>query len=461
MPKNELDKKEFYKKLISLVLPITFQQLMLASVSASDALMLGELSQESMSAVSLAGEVQFVFNLFIAAITIGVSAFASQYYGKGNKKAIENIIGIAYLITLPISILFSLLATAIPELIMRLLTNEPTLIALGAKYLRAVGLSYFLCGVSQIYLCIMKNCGNAFQSSAISVSCVIINIVLNWILIFGYFGFPKLGVVGAALATVLSRLIETIWTLSSLLKTNALKIRIRLIFNNDKRLRSDFFKHVLPVFGNEIVWGIGFSMSTAIIGRLGDDAIAANSVANVLKNLLVCLCLGLGSGGSVLVGNELGAGNVEKAKAYGDKLCVIAVLLGALTGGMLLLSSVFVKSYANLTPKAKEYLTKMLFVCAYYVIGKSINSTTIGGLFCVGGDTKFGLFCDAITLWGITVPASLIAAFVLNLPVMAVYVILNLDEIIKLPAVYIRYKKYKWLKDLTIEKEDLTYEKQD
>lgn len=200
-------------------------------------------------------------------------------------------------------------------------------------------------------------------------------------------------------------------------------------------------------------------MSTVIIGRLGDDAIAANSVANILKNLLVCLCLGLGSGGSVLVGNELGSGNVEKAKAYGDKLLVIAVILGAITGGALLLSSIFVKSYANLTPKAKEYLTKMLFVCAYYVIGKSINSTTIGGLFCVGGDTKFGFFCDAITLCGIVVPASLIAAFVLKLPVMAVYVILNLDEIIKLPAVYIRYKKYKWLKDLTIEKEDVTYGK--
>lgn len=246
MPKNALDKKEFYKKLVSLVLPITFQQLMLALVSASDALMLGSLNQESMSAVSLAGEVGFVFNLFIAAVTIGVSAFASQYYGKENKKAIENIIGIAYIVTLPISLLFSVITAAIPELIMRLLTNEPTLIIIGAKYLRAVSLSYFLCGVSQVYLCIMKNCGNAFRSSAISVSCVVINIFLNWVLIFGYFGFPKLGVIGAAVATVLSRLIETIWTLSSSLKTNAIKIRFRLIFNNDKRLRSDFLGTYCP-----------------------------------------------------------------------------------------------------------------------------------------------------------------------------------------------------------------------
>lgn len=443
------NKKEFRKKLLALVLPIAFQQFMLAVVSASDAVMLGMLNQDAMSAVSLAGQIQFIFNLFIAAMTIGTSMFAAQYWGKGDKLSIEKLTAVVYSITIPVALLFSVLTATIPVTLMKIFTNETVLIEYGSKYLRSVSFSYIFCGISQVYLCIMKNSGRAFTSSLISSICVLLNIVLNAFFIFGLIGLPAMGVIGAALATVIARFIEMLWSLFDSVKKERIKIRIKYFLKSDKNLVKKYWKYTLPVLGNEIVWGFGFTMGTIIIGRLGSDAIAANSIATIVKNLAVCFCLGLGTGGGILIGNELGAGKIEQAKTYGGKLCKISIISGVLTSCVILLISPLVRIIANLTPQANEYLKYMFIVCAYYVIGKSINGTTIGGIFCAGGDSKFGLICDTVTLWIIVVPISLIAAFVLKLPVMAVYVIINLDEIIKIPAVYKHYKKYKWIKNLT------------
>lgn len=443
--------RTFYKQLWSLVLPIAFQQFMLSAVSASDAVMLGKLSQDSMSAVSLAGQVQFVFSLYLAAMTIGASMFAAQYWGKKDTKTVERILGMVLAFTLPVSFLFTLAAALTPSVLMRIFTSEPILIAYGAEYLRAVSLSYLLCGISQILLCIMKNSGRATQSSLISSACVVINIVLNALLIFGLFGFPKLGITGAAVATVIARAVEMVWAYLDSLAGNRVKLRVGYLIHIDNGLCGSFWKYVTPVLGNEIVWGVGFTMSSVIMGHMGSDAVAANSIASVAKNLLICFCMGIGSGGGIMIGNELGAGNLEKAKLYGDRITKLSVLSGILTGGLLLCISPLILQYTDLTPQAKETLRWMFVICSYYIIGKSVNSTTIGGIFCAGGDSKFGFLCDAITLWGITVPLGLLAAFAWDLPVLAVYFIVNLDEIVKLPAVYKHYKKYKWVKNLTKE----------
>lgn len=449
------EKNILKEKLVSLVLPVTLQQFMLAVISASDAVMLGAKSQSAMGAVSLAGQVRFIFNLFLSAITIGTSMFAAQYWGKGDKPAIERITGVSYFVTLPVSLLFTVFTLAMPAQLMRILTNEPLLVEYGAKYLRTVSFSYICCGISQVYLCVMKNSGRAVKGSIIGSVCVVLNIALNALLIYGFAGLPALGIAGAALATVIAGFVEALWALSDGTKAGRIKIKARYCIRPDKTALKEFWKYTLPVLGNEFVWGVGFTMGTIIIGRMGADAIAANSVATITKNLVVCFCLGLGSGGGVLIGNELGEGNFKRAKEYGDALCRISVLSGVIAGIVLLLLNPLIRTFANLTPTANEYLKYMLFVCAYYVIGKSINCTTIGGIFCAGGDGKFGLLCDAITLWVIVIPCSLIAAFALKLPTMAVYVIINLDEIIKLPAVYKRYKKYRWVKDLTRKGESL------
>ena len=310
-----IQKGDFGKKLLTLVLPIAFQQFMLATVSASDAIMLGMIDQDSLSAVSLAGQVQFVFNLFLAAMTIGTSIFAAQYWGKGDKEAVEKVLAIALRISSVVSVVFFAAAVFFPAFLMRIFTPDVQLIASGIRYLRVVGISYVLCGVSQIYLCIMKNSGRAGKSTVISSVAVVLNIILNAVFIFGLWGAPEMGIAGAALATVISRIVELLWALLDSVKPGRIKVRGAFIIHTDVHLKRDFWKYTLPVLGNELVWGCGFTMYSVIMGHLGTDAVAANSIANIVKNLIACFCLGLGSGGGIIVGNELGAGRPARGRS--------------------------------------------------------------------------------------------------------------------------------------------------
>lgn len=448
------NKSNFSKKLFTLILPITFQQFMLALVSASDALMLGMLSQDELSAVSLAGQITFVENLFLAAMTIGLSMLASQYWGKKDLVSVEKIFGYIMKVTAGISFLFFVVSLAMPDILMRIFTNEESLISGGAIYLRTVSLSYFLTGISQIYLCILKNSSKAITASIISSVSVVLNIFLNAVFIFGLFGFPKLEIAGAALATVIAKLIEVVWCVAETLKKGSIHLKLRYIVHSDKLLKNDFWKYTLPVLGNQVAWGAGFTMYSVIMGHLGTDAVAANSLANILKNLIVCLCVGLGSGGGIIVGNELGAGNLDTAKAYGRKLFHLAIIFGIISGFIMLMLSPLILKFGNLSDTANHYLKWMIIMCSVYMVGKFINATIIGGIFCAGGDSKFGLICDTITMWCITVPIGFFVAFVLKLPILVVYLIINIDEVIKLPAVYNHYKKYLWVKDLTAKTEE-------
>ena len=440
--------KEFTQKLISLILPITFQQFMLALVSASDALMLGMISQDALSAVSLASQVTFVENLFLAAMNIGLSMLAAQYWGKNDRTSVEKIFAYVMKITAVVSFSFFIVSLLIPNLLMLLFTNDKDLIEGGTVYLKTVSISFFRTGISQIYLCILKNSGKAVKAGIISSVSVIINIFLNAVFIFGLFGMPKLEIAGAALATVISRLIEIIWCVSGSVKKDSVHLKLIYVIHNDVPLKKDFWKYTLPVLGNEIVWGVGFTMYSVIMGHLGTDAVAANSIANIIKNLIVCFCIGLGSGGSIMVGNELGAGRLDTAKEYGGKLCRLSVILGIISGIVMFMLSPLILKLSNLSDTANHYLKWMIVMCSVYMVGKSVNTATIGGIFCAGGDSKFGFICDCITMWCITVPLGFIAAFALKLPVFAVYLIINLDEMVKLPAVYKHYKKYLWVKDL-------------
>ena len=450
-----MDRREFRRKLTSLILPITFQQFMLAVVSASDALMVGAIGQDLLSAVSLASQITFVYNLFLMAMTIGTSMFAAQYWGKGDKDAVERILGIVLRSSMSVSFVFFFAATFLPGLLMRIFTTDPQLIHYGVQYLQIVGVTYLLCGISQVYLCIMKNSGLASMSMLISSAAALLNIILNAVLIYGLFGAPRMEAGGAAAATAIARGVELLWVFAELTKKGRIKIRFAYIRRPDQGLRKNFWHYTLPVLGNELVWGGGFTMYSVIMGHLGTDAVAANSIANIAKNLIASLAGGIGNGGSIMVGNELGAGRLETAKAYGRKLCHIAVVSGILSGIFLLLLSPLVLEITDLSPQAEEYLRWMLAMCAVYMVGKYVNGTTIAGIFCAGGDSRFGFLCDAVTLWCFTVPVGLLAAFVFKWPVLAVYFIVNSDEIVKLPAVYRHYRKYKWLKDLTVREEGL------
>ena len=440
-------KRSLRKEIVSLALPIALQQFMTALVGACDAIMLGKLSQDAMSAVSLATQVTFVFNLFMFAFMAGENMFVAQYYGKGDYTGISQVFSLVTKICGCIAVVFLAGTLFFPEQLMRILTNEETLIVLGSEYLRVIGISYVFSGIAQTFLAIMKNCCAVNMSTLINGVMVILNIALNAVFIFGLSGFPKMGIKGAALATVLATVVQFLWSVGYVLcRIRAVKFSLR---SCEKKLFGRFWQKAVPLLINNLAWGIGFSMYSVIMGHLGTDAVAANGIANISKNLVVCFCLGLGNAGSIIVGNRLGADRLQEAKEVGETLTKTAIIAGIVSGLVLIALSPFITKMVDLTPTARGYLQKMLLISSYYIAGKSVNCMTIGGIFAAGGDSKFGMLCDSVTLWCIIVPLGCICAFILKLPVMVVYFVLNLDEIIKLPVVYKHYKKYKWIKNLT------------
>ena len=440
-------KRSLRKEIVRLALPIALQQFMTALVGACDAIMLGKLSQDAMSAVSLATQVTFVFNLFMFAFMAGENMFVAQYYGKGDYTGISQVFSLVTKICGCIAVVFLAGTLFFPEQLMRILTNEETLVVLGSEYLRVIGISYVFSGIAQTFLAIMKNCGAVNMSTLINGVMVILNIALNAVFIFGLSGFPKMGIKGAALATVLATVVQFLWSVGYVLcRIRAVKFSLK---SCEKKLFGRFWQKAVPLLINNLAWGIGFSMYSVIMGHLGTDAVAANGIANISKNLVVCFCLGLGNAGSIIVGNRLGADRLQEAKEVGETLTKTAIIAGIVSGLVLIALSPFITKIVDLTPTARGYLQKMLLISSYYIAGKSVNCMTIGGIFAAGGDSKFGMMCDSVTLWCIIVPLGCICAFILKLPVMVVYFVLNLDEIIKLPVVYKHYKKYKWIKNLT------------
>ncbi len=449
-----MDRKRFWKRLLPLVLPIAFEQLMFSLVSASDALMLGFVDQASLSAVSLAAQVQFVFSLFMFGLVSAGSILMAQYWGKGCESQVEQVFAVMMRPVILVGAVFTVASTAAPRLLMRIFTPDPQLIALGADYLRVVSLSYVTGAMDQGYMCALKNTGRAARASFISSVGVVMNIVLNAVLIFGLLGAPVMGVRGAALATTITRVVSTLWAIWEVERTKTIRLRAKHFFGRKQPLERPYWKLGFTLLANNLIWGIGITMGSVILGHLGTDAVAANSIAVVAKNLINCFCMGLASGGAILVGNELGAGNLDMGKAYGKELVALSLIFGVLSGGILIALTPVIIQLAELSAQSQEYLRWMIVVCAMNLVGMSHNSATISGIFSAGGDTRFGLICDTITLWAIIVPLGLLAAFVFHWPVLLVYFIINMDEWVKFPAVRWNYRKYNWVRDLTQDKQE-------
>lgn len=445
----EIDQKEFYGKLKKLTLPIAFQSLMLAAVAAGDALMLGRVAQDQMTAVSLATQIQFVQNMFIMAATAAGAILGAQYWGKGDRRTLQKIFNLMLRWSGLISLLFFAACEIVPEALMHLFSHDDPIIEIGSGYLRIAGFSYLLTGISQCYLTTMKVTDHVGPCAWISSGAVILNIVLNAVFIFGLLGAPKMEARGAALATTLARVTELALCLALSAGEKYIRPDWKRFFERDRELSKDFRKQCLPLLGGGLFWGVGFTSYTAIMGHMGTDAAAANSVAAVVRDLICCVCNGVGSAAGIMVGNELGAGRLEKGKAYGIKLKNISFVIGFASTAVVLALTPLVTRMVILTEEAQSYLTGMMIIMAVYMIGRSVNTVTINGVLDGGGDTLFDMYSLAVCMWGIAIPLALLGAFVFHWPVLLVYACTCLDEVGKIPWVMARFRKYKWVKNLT------------
>ncbi len=443
------DPADFRHRLTSLALPIAFQSLMLASVAAADALMLGSIGQNEMTAVSLATQIQFIQNMFLFSVTGAGGILGAQYYGKGDRSALSSLYHLMLRFSLLLSLIFFLACELVPHALMGIFTHDEDLIQSGALYLRIAGFSYLLTGFSQCGLTLMKVSDHVRESAWISSSAVVLNILFNALLIFGFLGLPRMGVEGAALATTLARLAELILCLLMIRKEPLLRVYLRRLAEKTGMLLRDFAAQCLPLMGGSLLWGVGFTAYTAFLGHMGADAAAANSVAAVVRDLVCCACNGIGSAAGIMVGNELGAGRLEEGKLVGIRLKRISWVVGILSMLLVLLLTPLTLRMVSLTGQAREYLRWMMVIMAVYMVGRCVNTVCINGVLDGGGDTVFDMYSLAVSMWGVAIPLAFLGAFVFQWSPLAVYACTCVDEVGKLPWVMIRFRKYRWVRNLT------------
>ena len=448
---SSLTKDRFYSQIVKLVIPIVIQNLLSAAVNSADVVMLNYVGQSSISAVSLAANYAGVLFMIYYGLGTGASMLSAQYWGKGDIQPIRVIQGIALRFSLLITLCFSAFAFFAPQLMMKLFTNDAELIAIGAGYLRVMSVTYLCWGVVEIYLAILRSIGRVTVSMVLNVMAFSLNIFLNAVFIFGLFGAPKLGATGVAIATALSRIIELIGCIVVSLFSQDIRLNPGYMFLRNRVLFQDFIRLSLPALLNDLAWSVAFSMYSVILGHMGSDAVAANSLVVVVRNFGTVLCFGTASAGGILLGNVMGEGDMERAKEYASKLMKLTVITGAIGGLLVLCATPFVLHFAKLSETAMHYLKYMLLINTYYIMGTAVNTTLIAGVFRAGGDSRFGLICDTIDMWGYAVPLGFLAAFVLKLPVLWVYFLLCTDEFVKWPWVIRHYRSQKWLKNITRE----------
>lgn len=448
------EKKSFYRNAFRITFPIALQNLMDAAVSSADVIMLSFVSQTALSASSLAGQVAFVMSMLIFGITSGGSVLTAQYWGKGDERTVERVLGLSIRIAVLIGALCTLGTALFPRTVMRFFTDQEELIAEGARYLRTVSASYVLGAFGSIYLGVMRSVERVRMSAVIHIGAVFMNVLLNACFIFGFGPFPKLGIIGVALATSITRAIEAlICILDTLLWSKRIRLRIRWIFARSGELMGDFLRIALPSAANDIIWGLAFSIYSVIMGHLSSDIVAANSVAGVVRNLGTVLCYGCSNAAAIILGKTLGENRIAESKVYAKRFVFLSVATAVLGGIVILLCRPlvlkFMYLYVTVTDTVRSELNIMLLINSYYILGPSVNTMLICGIFRSGGDAKFGLIFDTLAMWVYAVPMGLIAAFVLKLPEMWVYFILCLDEFVKMPAAIIHFRKGKWAANIT------------
>ena len=388
----------FYRRMFQLALPIGLQHLMLASVAAADAMMLGRVAQAEMTAVSMATQIQFIQNVFLYAVTTAGAILGAQYYGKGDRETLRDLFHLMLRYGGLVSIIFFISCEFFPGILMHFFTSDPELVRIGIDYLRIAGWSYLMTGISQCYLMIMKVTDYVKECAAISSGAVLLNIIFNAFLIFGLLGLPAMGARGAALATTLARMLELLVCLLIFTGKDYIRPIWTRIFSGSRALTMDFARQALPLLGGNLMWGVGLTSYTAIIGH-------------VVRDLVCCGCNGIGTAAGIMVGNELGAGKLDLGKRYGIKLRNVGWIIGLGSTALVLAVTPFVVRFVILTDEARACLTGMMVIMAVYMIGRSVNTVTINGVLDGGGDTMFDMYSLAVSMWCIAIPLAFAGAF--------------------------------------------------
>ena len=441
--------RAFVRSMLALALPVAFQQLITASLNMIDVLMVGQLGETSVAALGLANQIFFLLILFLFGVTSGMSIFTAQYWGKGDIESIHRVLGICLAIAVFVAAGFSLAAVWIPEILMSIYTEDQEVIRVGSEYLRIVGLSYVMTAITVSYVSVLRSITMVKLTVIVSVLALGLKTILAYLLIFGIGVFPALGVRGAAIGTAVG------WTFQCILLlilVYGLKTPLAASPLSFFKFRRPFLMNVLktsmPAAINEVLWSVGFSSYNAVYARIGTDAIAAVNINATIEELMFVLFIGLGNACAVMIGNKIGAGEKHVAFEYGRRFLIIGVAVALIGGAIIFSLRETVIGLYEISPSAANNLRGLMLVFALSAWLKMLNFMLFIGAMRAGGDTRYAMFTELFSVWGIGVPAALIGGFVLHLPVYGVYALVLLEEAVKAIIVFRRFVSRKWIHDL-------------
>ena len=441
--------KSFYQTLMRLAIPIALQSLLSYAISFAGNLMVGKLGDVAISGVYMGGQPQSFLMMYVGGTNGALLILASQYWGRNDVASIRKVISVGAVFTIAPSILFTLASVLFPAQIIGLFTPDAAVVAEGAAYLRIVGWSYVLFAASQLLISAMRGVETAKIGMYISFSALIVNVLLSYVFIFGFLGVPAMGTRGAALATLVSRMVELvvafIYVFAFDKKLN-IKIRDFLLF--DKILLRDFIRYGLPIIGGNFVWSVNMMASTAILGRFDSEVIAAASVSGMLASLMMIWMDGLASAVGVITGKTVGAGLYDRMKEYAKTVQVIFISMGVFSGILIyFLKWPFISLY-NITDYARLYSAQFINVLAVTTVGSCYQASCLFGLVKSGGDVSFVFKNDTIFVFGVVLPSAIIAAL-LGAPPWIVFACLKSDQIFKCVVAFVKINSFNWMKNLT------------
>jgi len=442
--------KRFYRLLFSIALPIAVQNLITFMVSMVDTLMVGALGEIQLSAVSIANNLFFVLTILMFGLAGGSNIMISQYWGKGNVKTIHKILAIMYRVCLLITGIFIFIALFLPKYFMGIFTTDKAVIDFGASYLRIVCIGYLFYSITNCTIMMLRSVKTVSISIIVYTASLVVNSILNWIFIFGNLGAPELGIRGAAIATICARITEfSIVLVFMFIYERKIGLKIEHLLKLDKEILKDYVGLCTPVLCNELLWAIGASMISVIVGRMGTEVVAANSINGVAHQFVTVFIFGMSNATAVIIGNTIGEGKKEKAKEYAYSIGIFSVVMGCISGLMILLIKPFVVNFYNVSYSTKLIAMEIMTVTSGIIVFQSLASNFMMGVLRGGGDAKFVLINDLIFMWLVAIPGGFFVAFVLELPVALVFLVIKCDEILKsLTSVY-RVISGKWVNDVT------------
>ena len=443
----------FYKTLFGMLVVVALQNLVAYSVNMADNIMLGSYSQDSLSAASTVNQVFFMVQQFALSIGNALVVLAAQYWGQGRPEPVRTLTGIALKLGIIISVVLVAVCAIFPRPLLYLFTDSPQIVEEGVRYLSLIQWTFALFILSNVLMAALRSVGTVNISFYISVVSLIVNVAINYTLIFGKFGFPEMGILGAAVGTLTARVLEFLIVLIYILKFDK-KTQLFTgggLWKRDPALRQDYTRVYIPIMCSQVLWGISVPMQTAILGHLSADAIAANSVATTFYQYLKVVVIAMSSVSAVMIGNAIGRGDRKRIKSDARSMAVIDVAIGLALGIALFLLRGPLLSMYSLTETATSMAMNLILVMSVVMVGMSYQMPVSFGIIQGGGDTDFTMKMNLISTWCIVMPLSFLAAFWWKLPVEAVVLVIQSDQIFKGLPTFLRFRKYQWMKKLTKE----------